>query len=344
MKSERLTHLLNAYLDGALTAPEKRELEDLLLSSAAARKQFWDDTRLHNQLSIVEHESRSAADSFENTPFTLHSLPSATGTEQSTQREIRPFWGGISGAFWGPFRRPFAAAAAGILVSALCTSAVWAVAAQRYSIRTKPVVVANRDFESGEQVPPTGIPNQPGMWSGDFARVVEAENGITPHSGRKMLRILWADNTLSAPGSLNYVGEATQVIDLRPYRADISSGIAQLDLGAWFASIPAADTELFQFVLKAATFRGDPSTAPTVWEDAQHNSLTLVQRQIDATGNPAQWQRIEVPIPLSEATDFLVINCAVMRRKPKQTTGSVEFPGHYLDDLTLQLRLPVAVH
>ena len=38
MKDERLIVLLDAYLDGVLTADEKQELEKMLLESDAARR------------------------------------------------------------------------------------------------------------------------------------------------------------------------------------------------------------------------------------------------------------------------------------------------------------------
>ena len=47
MKDERLIVLLDAYLDGVLTADEKPELERMLLESDAARKEFWNRASLH---------------------------------------------------------------------------------------------------------------------------------------------------------------------------------------------------------------------------------------------------------------------------------------------------------
>src|SRR5262249_9763629 len=47
MIDERLTTLLDAYLDGSLSAEEKKELERMLLESDAARRQFWERASLH---------------------------------------------------------------------------------------------------------------------------------------------------------------------------------------------------------------------------------------------------------------------------------------------------------
>jgi hypothetical protein len=47
MRDERLIVLLDAYLDGALSAVEKQELERMLLESDAARREFWERASLH---------------------------------------------------------------------------------------------------------------------------------------------------------------------------------------------------------------------------------------------------------------------------------------------------------
>ena len=47
MKDERLIVLLDAYLDGTLSAEEKLERERMLLESDAARREFWERASLH---------------------------------------------------------------------------------------------------------------------------------------------------------------------------------------------------------------------------------------------------------------------------------------------------------
>jgi ferric-dicitrate binding protein FerR (iron transport regulator) len=47
MDAERLSRLLDRYVDQALEPAEKAELEQMLLSSAEARAVFWERTRLH---------------------------------------------------------------------------------------------------------------------------------------------------------------------------------------------------------------------------------------------------------------------------------------------------------
>ncbi|HEU5070183.1 MAG TPA: LamG-like jellyroll fold domain-containing protein [Verrucomicrobiae bacterium] len=61
MNDERLSHLIDAFLDGQLTPDEQAELEDLLRRSAAARAQFWQESRLHALLHAVENETAAEA-------------------------------------------------------------------------------------------------------------------------------------------------------------------------------------------------------------------------------------------------------------------------------------------
>ncbi len=74
MHDERLAALVDRYLDGQLTPAEKTELEDSLRRSAAAREQFWHETRLHALLHEVENDAEDAETLVERTAEII-SLP-----------------------------------------------------------------------------------------------------------------------------------------------------------------------------------------------------------------------------------------------------------------------------
>ncbi|MCM2371312.1 hypothetical protein [Aporhodopirellula aestuarii] len=59
MKMEKLQHLLGLYLDGGLTQESKESLEQLLLSSPVARKEFWQQTNLHAMLLQISRPMHS---------------------------------------------------------------------------------------------------------------------------------------------------------------------------------------------------------------------------------------------------------------------------------------------
>jgi hypothetical protein len=58
MNDNRLSYLVDRYLDVQLTAAERGELEDALRRSATSRAQFWQETRLHALL----HEAASGTE------------------------------------------------------------------------------------------------------------------------------------------------------------------------------------------------------------------------------------------------------------------------------------------
>ena len=323
MSSERLSTLLSAYLDGALHPEEKRELEDLLLTSAEARSQFWDQTRLHERLRLVEHEQRASPDS-----------PQAIGEPPRPWTEVAQ---GSSRRFWS-WTHPLTAAAAGIVASALCTSAVWAFAGQRLgSGKAQSFSIPNPGFEAGAPIPAEGTPGQPGHWAGDFAKVVPAEDGIQPHEGRRMLRFLRSDNQKTAAGATTYVGSVTQVLDLRPFqKTRPASGTAQIEVGAWFVSAPSEESARYDFSIKVGTFRGTPNHAPELWEQGPKSSISYAERH--AKAKPSLWQRLTVPIPIPDDAEFLVIECGAVSKKPRVAGAAAEFPGHYVDDITAQIR------
>jgi hypothetical protein len=55
MKTERLTELIHAHLDGALSADDARELSGELVANAAARRAFWEHSALHGLLPEAVH-------------------------------------------------------------------------------------------------------------------------------------------------------------------------------------------------------------------------------------------------------------------------------------------------
>jgi hypothetical protein len=218
---------------------------------------------------------------------------------------------------------------------------MWAYAGQWLGAKPRVQTIPTNDFESISAMPAAGIPSLPNQWSGDYTRIVGAENGIQPHRGRQMLRFLRADNALSQSDKPNYVGEAVYMIDLRPLRGELTAGSTQVDITAWFASTESnTEDRQFRFLLKAAAFNGEPSEAPRLWEDVAHASLSMVQRQIPPSASPQHWQPLTISIPVPPSADFLIFECGVLQYHPHLKTGTAEFPGHYVDDVSVQLRTP----
>jgi hypothetical protein len=233
--------------------------------------------------------------------------------------------------------RPIAAAAAGLVFGMFCTSVVFAYTQPKAPVvATKVLPLADAEFESGSQVPARGIPARAGAWSGDFSRVVMAENGIKPKHGQHMLRILRADHELASKNARSYVGSVAQVIDLRPLRAELSVGEQLVEVSAQFNAIPMPKGGLFDFNVKAAAFRGDIADAPRLWED-QKASVSRSDRTVVADSDAATWQSVSMPLVVPMDADFLVIEAAVVFKGPQAAQSVAEFPGHYVDQVEVRL-------
>lgn len=233
--------------------------------------------------------------------------------------------------------RPIAAAAAGIVFGMFCTSVLFAYTQPRSSLAVSKVLpLVDAGFELGSQVPALGTPAGAGAWSGDFSRVVMAENGITPNQGQRMLRILRADHELSSKNARSYVGSVAQVIDLRPLRAELSGGEQLVEVSAQFNAIPMPQGGLFDFNVKAAAFRGHIADAPRLWEDHEA-SVSRSARTVVADSEVATWQRVAMPLVVPLDADFLVIEAAVVFKGPLSAQSVAEFPGHYVDQVEVRL-------
>ena len=310
--------LLHGHLNGTLDEEDFARLQLLLREDADARRTL-------RTLSTVEVKLQQLGSA---NPATLRLLAEPAMTPAPFTRS-RAWYGRVS---W----RPLAAAAAGLVVGMLCTSVVFAYAMPKSpAVLAKLLPLADSSFESGTPVPALGIPARAGVWSGDFSRVVTAENGITSNKGQRMLRILRADNERSQGTGRSYVGEVAQVIDLRQLRAELSGAESLVEVSAQFNSIPATGGAKYEFNVKAAAFRGSIADAPQLWEDHEA-SVSRADRTIAADSDMGTWQRVAVPLVVPPDADFLVIEGTVVF-KGVQAQGATEFPGHYVDAVELRL-------
>jgi hypothetical protein len=306
-----LTELIQTCLDGQPTDEQITRLNARLRSDAAARDLYLQLADTHSCLAVDESLWMGGSP-----------LHAAHGQPASFK------W-----LHW----RPIAAAAAGLALGMFCTSVVFA-----YTQPKAPIVVAkglpltDADFESGMPAPARGIPSLAGAWSGDFSRVVMAENGITPKHGQRMLRILRADHELSSKNARSYVGSVAQVIDLRALRAEFSGSEPLVEVSAHFNAIPMPQRGSFEFNAKAAAFRGDIADAPRLWEDTEA-SVSRSDRTVGADTDVTTWQRVSMPLALPSDADFLVIEAAVVFKGPQSAQSVAEFPGHYVDQVEVRL-------
>ena len=312
MKRNTLDALIEDYLEGRLSDADAARLSTLLEASAEARARFWESASIHG---LLEHALQNA------------SLRILTGEE---------FAGNGKAAGWLAWRPLTAAAAAGLALGMLCTSVVFAYVSPGPG---KAVSVLQESFESIPPPHPAGVPVSANQWSGDFAEIVGAQRGVTPHSGKRMWRFLRADNAQQAESPSSYVGEAIRVVDLRPLRSAGLKAGSQLEISGWFAAGEIPRDSRFYWNIKAATFEGSVTEAPALWGKWDQASSSLSQRETPVQ-QAGSWQHLSVTMLLSPSADFLVFECAVVQREPVVERGAAEFPAHYVDDVRVRLLPP----
>ncbi len=305
-----LHDLIDDYLEGTISDANAVRLSELLEQSAEARAQYWEAASIHG---LLEHVIQGAS----LRAVTGQSLPAVSRSKRRT--------------LW----HTLAAVVAGLMIGILGESVVLAyIVPAIYA----PTPLLDESFEQLVSMQAEGVPRRPGVWGGDFAEIVDAKDGLVPHSGSKAWRFLRADNDTQERSPISYVGEAIHVVDLKPLRQSGVQTDGQLEISAWFAEGMTPAATRFTWNIKSAAFKGDVATAPDLWKVWDQASLSFVGREIGIEPG-GQWQQLSVLMQLPKEADFVVFECTVVQREPL-VTGVAEFPAHYLDDVQVRLHPP----
>ncbi|MGV3755113.1 MAG: anti-sigma factor family protein [Verrucomicrobiota bacterium] len=310
MNDERLDDLIDQHLNGTMTAESRRELEERLLHSASDRARFWELAETHGVL----HEGMQAR---LGDPQHAATAPSKTAAFSSWLQ-------------W----RPLTAAAAGLVIGLFSASMVFAYGVTK--LVKQVLTLENAGFEQNLSPSPEGIPVRFGVWSGDHAEIVGAQQGITPKEGRQMFRFLRSDNATDLGTVFN--GNIYQLVDVRAWRAAIASGTAMVDWSASFNCLPEAAGVRSKFEASVWAFAGETSFVRKNWEEKLHQELAYSSRSILADDDLKSWQPLAGSMIVPPDTDFLVIELKAVPGKPEPVNGVVTFAGKYADDVQLILR------
>ena len=230
--------------------------------------------------------------------------------------------------------RPLTAAAAGVVFGIFCTSVVFAYIAPSLG---KVMTLLDDSFESGPAPLVTGVPVEPGLWSGDYTEVVGEQQGVKPENGKKMLRFLRTDYEGKPSPEGGMIGDLFRLIDMRPYRKEFADGGAVVQLSAEFNAFefPAGERYICSLVIYALD--AETATNGSMRGNIASNEalLGVQQRSIILDRSPATWQRLTSEMRLPPDTDFLLVrifNLNAGKSVPRQT-----FAGHYLDDVRLTM-------
>lgn len=318
MNEAHWDHLIHGYLDDILTDIERAEFSELVRESEAMRTRFWELAEVHG---LARDAARLAwADTDATTPAIT------TSVQRQDSRSLRF-------ATW----RPVGLLAAGVLLGVLMSGLAWAI------VRPAPepeVELLAEGFESVATAPlPAGVPQQTGVWSGDFTEIAPAQADVQP-AGQRMLRFLRADYE-GKPNPGGYIGEIYRLIDVRKQRGALSDGDAIAQVSAHFNAGATPEDEAYQtslslYALDAATVEDGTLAGGTTLLD---RALAITQRsRQELDRDPATWQRLSTELRLPANTDFLLLRIAVAHSGSTRRAGGHEkFAAHYADDIRLLL-------
>jgi hypothetical protein len=303
--------LLHGYLNGTLDEAGFARLQSLLRENAEARRTL-------RTLSTVEAKLNQLA--------AIHPETGRLLAEPAVESRPSSRW-----LSW----RPLTAAAAGIVLGMFCTSVVFAYVAPSLG---KVITLLQESFESGPAPLVTGVPVEPGRWSGDFTEIVGERLGVRPANVGKMLRFLSADYEGKSNAGPSRTASVWRLVDLRPYRREFADGGAVAQLSAVLnAQAFSQDRRYLGFVqIHALDAEMAVALKEQHWTELNASSLPLTRSAgVALDRDPATWQRIDCEQRLPGNADFLLIEIG-LKQMPK-TSQSAEFAGHYLDDVRLTL-------
>ena len=243
--------------------------------------------------------------------------------------------------------RPLAAAAAGILLGAFCTSVGWAIASPRPIATTMRLsTLIDGSFEGPTERVASGLPVASGQWSGDEAEIVRGDRAGAP-DGRQVLRFVRADadpvSGAAAPNSC----DVYQIVDLSGLKAEADSGEATLELSAQFLDARDAQGAPVMFLCKLAVFSGSPDTLKAQWPLTQTRALgSAMVPWLSRGGSPRVWNRVSAKVVLPATATFALVHIIAHQPEADRTSQAL-FGEQYADDVTLKLKihppLPVRV-
>lgn len=240
----------------------------------------------------------------------------------------------------GLFRRPLAAAAVGLVVGTLCTSAVLGFASRPAGRST---TLVREGFEEAPAPAVTGVPAGPGQWSGDYTEVVGGQDGVTPADGKAMLRFLRSDHEGSTGPRPRRSGDVMRVVDVRRLAHSIDRGGVMVSLSALFDAATFPADERYDGVVTIYALDDDVELAGATEDTVQQEALAFSSGDVRSLDrDPATWQPATARLLLPPATRLVLLKVTV-RRMPVGKAGlaslpeRVRFGGHFVDAVQASL-------
>jgi hypothetical protein len=302
VKPNELDALIEDCLEDRLSETDAARLSAHLEQSAAARARYWEAASIHG---LLEHTMQGA------------SLRVVTGQALPTIPRINRWFA------WSPIT----AAAAGLVIGLFSASVVFGFVVQRGGEKRTPLAVFEPGFENAQMPLANGFPVRPAQWSGDAARVVAAEDGVTPKEGKFMLRL--------EPMSKG-VPRMYQVLDLQSLPSGAGAESREIEVSASFAAAKAEAP--VRYWIRAVAATEAPEKLDAAWLDLREEAIASATKGLDVSPGTAGWQTVSVKIQVPRAARSLLLFFGV--RTPDKAART---SPHYFDDVRVSLLTPAAL-
>jgi len=216
--------------------------------------------------------------------------------------------------------RPLTAAAAGIVFGMFCTSVVFGFVGQQHGVKKTPLAVAQPSFEDAQMPLGKGFPPAPSLWTGDVAKVVPAENGVTPKEGQHMLRL-----ETTAYGKPVLFPRLYQIIALPPSGSERS----EIEVSASFTSADPDSSPHYTvraYAVNEAPERLGPDWFARHWFVQRDESIASAETGFENPPGNANWQSIGLRMQVPGKARCLVVFFGVKNQAKSQAKKP-----HYLD-------------
>jgi hypothetical protein len=175
------------------------------------------------------------------------------------------------------------------------------------------------------------VPTDFGYWSGPAFLITGPVQNIRPVEGAGMLQFL--------PNPSSSASAVWQMIDLRPYRKVLASGLVEGRLTSMFNHIHCDPSVAGKFGLSLAAYHGLPHELSSPWVQRETLALAVADKELVADNDPATWEKVEVSARLPAETDFIIIQIRTVA--PNAVSGAKLFPGHFADLVDFKLSSPM---
>lgn len=195
-------------------------------------------------------------------------------------------------------------------------------------------LVINPGFETREPIG-NGLPSTYGDWNGNRSSIVTSDNGITPRSGQRMLRIEGTSYSGDGAGA-SVGGNVVQIIDVSQWAAQIATGRVLLTVSAYFNRIGGDGQTDTEFGVDIFAFSDSPANYPS------HGFSGYLRRQTNtfwSDANTSTWQQLSTTAVLPAGTTYVVIGVTAAENVFNDLSYP-EFDGHYADDVDVTIDAP----